>query len=64
MTDIFVPFSDAAKAAAIAQQRGEPERAERYVEESQEYIEEAERRQNNGNDAAETIEFREVLGLD
>jgi hypothetical protein len=64
MSDVFIPFSDAAKAAAVAQQRYGPERAERYEEDAQEYIEEAEKRQNNDNHIAETAEFREALGLD
>ena len=46
MSDVFIPFSDAAKAAAVAQQRYGPERAKRYEEDAQEYIEEAEKRQS------------------
>jgi tetratricopeptide (TPR) repeat protein len=64
MDDIFIPFSDLGKAASVARQRGEPERAERFEADAEGLNEEAERRQNNNNAVADVIEFRETLGLD
>jgi hypothetical protein len=64
MDDIFIPFSDLGKAASVARQRGEPERAERFEEDAEELNEEADRRQNNNNAVADVIEFREALSLD